>query len=159
MSFTDDWKKESTAALLAIDETIKVTAIELFSGVIFRTPVGNADLWKNPNSAPDNYTGGSARSNWFLTFTTPSTQTTDSTDRENGTRDSFYADIASRVATQRVGDNVSKYILTNNLSYIERLDQNWSSQTQGKGIIAPEQSRVNAMIPRIEKVANAKYGV
>lgn len=159
MSFSDEWAKESEAAIMAVEETVKVTAIELFSGVIFRTPVGNKDLWKNPNSADDGYTGGSARSNWFLTFTTPSTQTTTSTDRENGSRDSFYGEIASKVSSQRGGDNASKYILTNNLSYIERLDSNWSTQTGGLGIVSPEESRVSAMIPRIAKAANKKYGV
>lgn len=154
MSFTDDWKKESEAAIKAKQETVKVVAIEFFSGTIYRTPVANRSLWKNPNANPD-HVGGSARSNWMLTFTAPSSQVTDSTDRESGTRDSFYAEIASEIANR----TSQTYILTNNLPYIERLNQNWSSQTKGKGIIAPEQSRVNAMIPKIEAAANKRYGV
>lgn len=159
MSFGDELEKKCSNAVKAKREAVKVMAIELFSGVIYRTPIGNQELWKNPTSAPKGYTGGSARSNWFLTFTTPPSKATDSTEREKGTRDSFYAEIASLIDKQRGSTNATQYFLTNNLPYIKKLNENWSSQTQGLGILDPEFSRVNAMIPQIEKAANKKYGV
>ncbi|CAH9016285.1 putative neck protein [Vibrio phage 242E40-1] len=155
MSFEKEFEQERLSVKKALEETVKVAAIELFSGIIYRTPVGNKSLWKNPNANPDYSGGGSARSNWFLSFSVPSGKVTDSTEREAGNRSSFYGEIASEI-----GNKTSQtYVLSNNLPYIERLNENWSTQTQGFGIVAPEQSRVQALIPKIEKAASKRYGV
>lgn len=152
MSFADEWDKERQRAIQAKREATKVIAIELFSGVITSSPVGNPSLWKNPNSAPPSYTGGSFRSNWFLSFDTPSNETTDSTSRGNA----LAADIAKRIQD---GSYRSTYQLTNNLPYGPRLESgNWSKQAPN-GIIAPNVMRVESRIPAIEKIVNKKYGV
>lgn len=150
MSFGEEWKNESTAAIKAIQEAVKVVAIELFSGVITSSPVGNPSLWKNPSSAAPGYSGGQFRSNWFLTFESPSTQITESQNEES----QRLSDI-NNILTTKYSD---EYILTNNLPYSERLDNGWSTQAP-LGVTRPNVSRVNALIPRIARVANKKYGV
>lgn len=151
MSFSDDWNKESENAIKAQREIVKVIAIELFSGVITGSPVGNASLWKRPNSAPPSYTGGSFRSNWFLTEKVESIK--------------YYPDNiiseAQKVSEVSRGINnsmSSSYILSNNAPYAKRIENGWSSQSP-IGLVAPNVTRVNAQIPRIEAVVNKKYGV
>lgn len=152
MSFTDEWKKESEAAIKALEETYDVVSIELFSGVITSSAVGNTSLWKNPNSAPPGYVGGTFRSSWMLTFGQPSSE--------------MPSDIVSESAkvneitmgTLADSSGKSRY-LTSNLPYSERLEyEAWSSQ-QPLGVIEPNLSRVRAMIPKIYKVTSKKYGV
>ena len=47
----------------------KAIALQLFRGVIEKTPVGNPSLWKNP--PPKGYVGGHARMNWQLSANAP----------------------------------------------------------------------------------------
>lgn len=150
MSFEDEWNKESEAAIKATQETVKVTAISLFNGVILSSPVGNNYLWENPNSAPPGYTGGRFRSNWFLSFDTPSSQTTDSTSDQQ----KRLSEIAS-ISKLKYSDS---YVLTNNLPYAERLENGWSTQSPA-GIVAPNQARINRQIPKFYAAASKKYKV
>ena len=149
MSFSDDLKKEAGNVTKAIEETVKVTAISLFSGVITRSPVGNTSLWKT-KYPPANYVGGQFRSNWFLSFDTPSNKTTSNTN-EGNQRASEVSGIAQR-------DYSDTYILTNNLPYSEAIESGHSTQAPA-GVVAPEVSRINQQIPRIEAAANKKFGV
>ena len=149
MSFEDDWKKESEAVIKATQETVKVTAISLFNGVILSSPVGNADLWENPNSAPPGYVGGRFRSNWFLSFDSPSTETTES---RRG-RAASLRKVAG-IASLQYSDT---YILTNNLPYAQRIENGWSSQSP-QGVVAPNESRIERQVPKFYKAALKKYG-
>lgn len=150
MSFEDEWKEESEAAIKATQETVKVTAISLFNGVILSSPVGNPDLWENPNSAPEGYTGGRFRSNWFLSFDSPSTETT-----ENRRGRAASLRKVAEIVSLKYSDN---YILTNNLPYAERLENGWSTQSPA-GIVAPNQARINRQIPKFYAAASKKYKV
>ena len=149
MSFEDEWKKESEAVIKATQETVKVTAISLFNGVVLSTPVANRTLWKNPNANPE-HVGGAARSNWFLSLNGNYRGTTDDV---NGEKDRL-KEIAS---IQKISYS-SEYTLTNGLPYIYRLENGWSTQAVS-GIVAPNVSRVEAMIPKIYAVASRKFGV
>ena len=149
MSFEDDWKKESEAVIKATQETVKVTAISLFNGIILSSPVGNKSLWENPNSAPPGYVGGRFRSNWFLSFGAPSSKTTDSTS-EQSNRLNEVGEI-SKVKYSNT------YTLANNLPYAERIENGWSTQAPA-GVVAPNASRVERQVPKFYKAALKKYG-
>ncbi|AUR88628.1 coil containing protein [Vibrio phage 1.172.O._10N.261.52.F5] len=165
MSFADEWERDRQRAKQANQEVIKVISIELFSGVITKSPVGNPELWvyEHPTrgyidylgyfgAAPDGYVGGRFRSNWFLSFGYPSSETTDSTTRDN----SLVADVTKEIQNSQYQGN---YQLTNNLPYGPKLESgNWSTQAPN-GIIAPNILRVTSRIPAIEKIVNKKYGV
>lgn len=56
-----DWGKRSIKSLEVISQTVK---IEMFSRLIYRSPVGNPDLWEVP--APKGYVGGRFRANWNI---------------------------------------------------------------------------------------------
>lgn len=152
MSFEKEFNQERLAVKKALEETYDVVSIELFSGVITSSAVGNRSLWKNPNANPDYPGGGRFRSNWFLSFGSPSTEFNDNITSESSKINSITSGIRSDSSGK------SRY-LSNNLPYSERLEyEAWSSQTP-LGVIAPNVSRVEAMIPRIYAAASKKYGV
>ena len=147
MSFEDEWRKESEAVINALQETVKVTAISLFNGVILSSPVGNTDLWENPSSAPQGYVGGRFRSNWFLSFGAPSSKTTDSTSEQlNRLKE------VSEISKVKYSD---AYTLANNLPYAERIENGWSTQAP-TGVVAPNESRVERQVPKFYKAALKK---
>ncbi|AUR88488.1 neck protein [Vibrio phage 1.115.B._10N.222.49.B11] len=149
MSFGDDLKKESANVTKALEDTVMVAAISFFSGVITRSPVGNTSLWKT-QYPPQGYVGGRFRSNWFLTFDTPSNKTTSNTN-EASQRLSDVAGIEQR-------DYSDTYILTNNLDYSEAIESGHSTQAPA-GVVAPEYSKIQQQLPKIEATVNKKYGV
>ncbi|AUR90537.1 neck protein [Vibrio phage 1.162.O._10N.261.48.E3] len=149
MSFGDDLKKESANVTKAIEDTIRIAAISFFSGVITRSPVGNVSLWKT-DYPPKSYVGGRMRSNWFLTFDTPSTKVTSNTG-EYTQRMQDVAGISDR-------DYSDTYILTNNLDYSEAIESGHSTQAPA-GVVAPEYSKIQQQLPKIEATVNKRYGV
>ncbi|AUR95357.1 neck protein [Vibrio phage 1.206.O._10N.222.51.B10] len=157
MSFGDDLKKESTNVTKALDETIKVNAISIFTDVITRSPVGNSSLWKTDNP-PSDYVGGRFRTNWFLTFTSPSVKKTNSTERADATKDQIETEMTTAIATQRGAGNETKYILTNNLDYSEAIESGHSTQAPA-GVVAPAMSNAESNWPKIEAAVNKRYGV
>ena len=100
-----------------IDTKVRAATIGVFSSVIRMTPVGNPDLWQNPESAPDGYVGGRARGNWQCTIGAPVTVENWQSDSESAMRGTV---------PQRAGSVV---YLTNNVPYIQKLEyEGWSQQ-------------------------------
>lgn len=118
MTFSADLKKYAKQTGTKLDDVCRAVTMELFSGVIQMTPVGDPSKWlSNP---PEGYTGGSARANWQATIGTPATGTVGSTDPSGG-------GTISAMRAKVKGGQVN--YLTNNLPYINRLEYGWSSQT------------------------------
>ncbi|AUR96825.1 neck protein [Vibrio phage 1.233.A._10N.261.51.E6] len=157
MSFADELNKETDNVTKALHETVKVSAIGLFGDVIYRSPVGNTELW-DTKYPPKDYVGGRFRSNWFLTFTSPSVKKTNSTERADATKEQIEAEMATAIATQRGAGNETKYILTNNLDYAEAIESGHSKQRR-EGVVAPAISTAERKLPKIEAAANKKFGV
>jgi hypothetical protein len=150
VSFSSDFAKESDNAIKAVNETIKVAAIDLMSGTITSSPVGNPDLWKS-GYAPPGYTGGSFRSNWYLTQFTPSV-------KYDGDLVVSRSDKITGIVNSITRKDSTQWILTNNAPYAQRIESGWSTQAPA-GVVAPNLSRVNAKFSQIEKAVNRKYGV
>lgn len=152
MSFEKEFNQERLAVKKALEETYDVVSIELFSGVITSSAVGNPSLWKNPNGAESGYLGGAFRSSWMLTFGQPSSELPSGIVSKSSK--------INQITTGILGDlsGKSRY-LTSNLPYSERLEYEAWSKQQPLGVIAPNVSRVESQIPRIAAAANKKYGV
>lgn len=142
-SFTDQLRAESAAIDKALKDTVRVVAIECFGGVIMGTPVGNPSLWQSP--APPGYTGGTARANWQLTNGAPAQGEVNAADSGNATRSAVISELPRLQFT-------GKYTLANNLPYIERLEDGWSTQAP-QGMVKLSVARVEPMIPRIYQAA------
>lgn len=96
-----------------LDLDIRARTIGVFKSIIMMTPVGNPDLWKNPERAPLGYVGGRARGNWQCSLDSPNTNEIDRIDA-NGS-----AAIDEVIATVKSGH--INY-LSNNVPYIRRLE-------------------------------------
>ena len=147
-SFADQLRAEAAAVRMAVIDTVRTVAVTLFDSVITKTPIGSPELWQSP--APPGYTGGSARSNWFLTNAAPSGEVTTATNHEQR-RDDVLRGVTTLQYTGRL-------TLTNNLPYIERLEDGWSTQAP-QGMVKLNVSRVEPMVPRIHAAACRRNGV
>lgn len=61
---------------------VRKASIDLLTATVYRTPVGNPDLWKS--KPPKGYVGGRLRANWNVSLVAPDTTTTDAIDKDGG---------------------------------------------------------------------------
>lgn len=104
---------------------MKKIALDLLKKIVLRTPVGNPDLWKNPDAHPPGYVGGRARANWQVALDVlPSDSETLATVDANG-------NLAITDGTNKLLNLNKPYGVVwifNNLPYIVRLENGWSGQ-------------------------------
>ena len=110
------WAKKSIANTTFARKKI---ALEVFSRVVMRSPVGNVRLWKVPRKG---YVGGRFRANWQCTIGAPATGTVDSTDQNRAIRS------ISGALSKLAEDKDEQTNLTNNLAYSEVLEKGRSTQ-------------------------------
>lgn len=120
-----------------INERVRAATIGTFASVIRMTPVGNPDIWKNPESAPAGYVGGRARANWQCTIGSPASGSTMSTDYGNKE-----LEIAQSVPTQAG----SVVYLTNNVPYIQKLEYDAHSQQAPNGMVRISVARFEGLL-------------
>jgi hypothetical protein len=125
------------AAHLALQKKI---AIDLFSKIVKKTPVGNPDLWKESSlPPPPGYVGGRARANWQISITTPPSSGNDGAEPETGVQTDFpitglqQARGFSQMAQAKYGQTIWIY---NNVRYIKRLEDGWSYRQAPAGMVA-----------------------
>lgn len=119
-----------------LNQVVQRTALSIDRDLVLETPVGNPDLWQNPEAAPEGYTGGRARANWLASINTSETTERDRTERDES--DS----VQSQLSFYGAGDTI---YITNNLPYVKRLNEGWSTQ-------APSGFIDNIVRRNIEKV-------
>jgi hypothetical protein len=103
---------------------LQKVALELLSRIVYKTPVDT----------------GRARGNWQVTLDTPATGY--NTDKKDGTGTAAIAEGVS-VITQAPNDGL--IWITNNLPYIERLENGWSNQAPA-GMVKVALEEVMTMI-------------
>lgn len=108
------YKKKVEGLLQAV---VVKTALDVDRDLVLETPVGNPALWKSP--APAGYVGGHARANWLASLNNPRTSEAAGTDRQAG-------DSVQSITSQfNVKDTI---YISNNVPYIQRLNDGWSTQ-------------------------------
>lgn len=97
-------------------------ALNILSLVVLATPVGNKNIWLEPNKAPVGYVGGRARANWYVGVgSAPGDETEDVDSGGQSTID------RGRSIIEAAPGKVPIY-LTNNLPYIVPLNEGHSHQ-------------------------------
>ena len=117
----------------------KKIALDLLADIVFRTPVGNPDLWKVP-IAPPGYVGGRARGNWQVGLNETNEEEFDDEDPSGGST------IADGSQTILSAMPFGVIWLFNNVPYIGRLENGWSSQAPN-GMVRLALASVEALIP------------
>lgn len=145
---TSNHRKELDAAykkkvLGVLEAAVKKTALSVDRELVLETPVGNPDLWQSP--APPGYSGGRARANWFASINIPRSDTTESTDRDSSNT------VQAVLGEYNLGDTI---FITNNLPYIQRLNDGWSTQAPA-GFVDDVVSRNRRKAAEIGRLINA----
>jgi len=133
MSFSDDIKKWTEKTEKAATFVFRGTALDIFSKVILRTPVGNPETWvyKHPEKGyvdylayndAAGYVGGRLRANWQCTLNSPATGKLEAKDK-TGTQT-----ISKTKAVTERAKLTSSLFLINNLPYAEAIEDGWSGQ-------------------------------
>ena len=140
-SFGDQLHSFSRSTGIRFDKIVRKVCLDLTRDIVKLTPVGNPDLWKHP--APPGYTGGMARSNWFLGYS----RVTD-THEEHSKNGAPSLRRASNFASTIHGGGV--FYIVNNLPYIMALE--YGSSTQAPAGMA------RVTVERFQGIVNAAVG-
>ncbi len=87
----------------------------VYQSVVTATPVGNPNIWREPDKAPKGYVGGNARRNWLVGIGEARTDVVDAA--EDGTA----------AINSAFGDGMEIHI-SNNVPYIVPLNEGHSHQ-------------------------------
>lgn len=120
MSFSNDLKNFKKNTVRRVDLLVTKVVIDMGSRIVYRTPVGNPSLWQS--DPPKGYVGGRARANWQYGNGSMPEGVLDLID-DNGN-----LTVAAITAGVRSFKAASIHWVVNNLPYIERLENGWSTQ-------------------------------
>ena len=118
----------------------KSIVIQLWTGFIMNTPVGNSDLWKT--KPKDRYVGGRARGNWQMTINHRADGIIDTVDPDGGKTLTEGLKVLNVLPKNGMGITIW---ITNNLPYIVALENGHSTQ-KPVGWIGMTIQRVGAML-------------
>jgi hypothetical protein len=102
---------------LSLGDFANLVALDAFTSLVYKTPVGNPDLWDEKSlPAPEGYVGGQARASWNIQHGRPDTSlpTTWS--------------AALPVAPKLKSMGLEPVYVTSSVPYMTRLENGWSSQ-------------------------------
>lgn len=106
MNWSKDLGKIAERQGLSLERLCKAVKIELFSGIVSDTRVGDPSTWQSP--PPPGYTGGRLRGNWQVQENTPITDEIERIDPEG-------AAVARDIKRVSSGNGLTYF--TNNLPY------------------------------------------
>ena len=99
-----------------VGEVVKIIALKSWTSLVYKTPVGNPDLWET-NYVPAGYAGGQAKFSWNINYNKP--------DRTTPT--SWSDGIPSTPEIQVRNDYSDAYV-TSSIPYMLRLEEGHSTQ-------------------------------
>ena len=122
MGFSLDIQKFVEKCGKNADTVVRKTVLDIGRSLIEKTPVGNPDLWQNPDNKPDGYVGGHARSNWIYSTGTRVVQEIEGVDPSG---EKTNERIAASVPVKAAG---MVHFIQNSVPYIEALEDGHSHQ-------------------------------
>ena len=129
MSFAEDIKKFAQKAGDNADLVVRKVVLDIGRSLVEKTPVGNPDLWQNPDNKPDGYVGGHARANWSHSIGALVNQEFKEIDATGG---ASIDRIISSVPIKAAG---KVHYIQNSLPYMQALEDGHSTQAPA-GIVA-----------------------
>ena len=129
MSFSLDISKFAKKAGDNADKVVRKVVLDIGRSLVEKTPVGNPDLWQNPDNKPDGYVGGHARANWSHSIGALVNQEFKEIDATGG---ASIDRIISSVPVKAAGE---VHYIQNSLPYMQALEDGHSTQAPA-GIVA-----------------------
>lgn len=127
MSFGDDLAKFAKKARGRADLVVKKIVIDVATGLVEKSPVGDGDYWLQP--PPPGYVGGRFRGNWQFALNAPDIETSERTDKTGAVT---IASIVGKIPDEAAG---LVHYITNSLPYAERLEDGWSYRQAPNGMV------------------------
>lgn len=141
MSFALDIQKFAKKAGDNADLVVRKVVLDIGRSLVEKTPVGNPDLWQNPDNKPDGYVGGHARANWSHSIGVQVIQEFDVVD---ATGNASNERIASSLPINAGG---KVHYIQNSVPYIEALEDGHSTQAPA-GMVAITQTEFQDYIQK-----------
>ena len=129
MSFAEDIAKFAAKCKGNADLVVRKVVLDIGRSLVEKTPVGNPDLWQNPDNKPDGYVGGHARANWSHSIGALVNQEFKEIDATGG---ASIDRIISSVPVKAAGE---VHYIQNSLPYMQALEDGHSTQAPA-GIVA-----------------------
>ena len=141
MSFAEDIKKFAQKAGDNADLVVRKVVLDIGRSLVEKTPVGNPDLWQNPDNKPDGYVGGHARANWSHSIGALVNQEFKEIDATGG------ASIDRIVGSVPVKAAGKVHYIQNSLPYMQALEDGHSTQAPA-GMVAITQTEFQDYIQK-----------
>ena len=122
MSFAEDIKKFAQKAGDNADLVVRKVVLDIGRSLVEKTPVGNPDLWQNPDNKPEGYVGGHARANWSHSIGALVNQEFKEIDATGN------ASIDRIAASLPINAGGQVHYIQNSLPYMQALEDGHSSQ-------------------------------
>ena len=129
MSFALDIQKFAKKCVTRSDLVVRKVVLDIGRSLVEKTPVGNPDLWQNPDNKPEGYIGGHARANWSHSIGAQVIQEFDVVDATGG---ASIDRIISSVPVKAAGE---VHYIQNSLPYMQALEDGHSTQAPN-GMVA-----------------------
>lgn len=126
--FVADLSKFAAKAKGNMDAVVRKVVLDVGTGVVQKSPVGDGDYWKNP--PPPGYVGGRFRGNWQYAFGQVPKGVQDTIDPTGATS---ISGISRGVASQASVAGI--HYIANNLPYAKRLEEGWSHRQAPQGMV------------------------
>ena len=141
MSFAEDIKKFAQKAGDNADLVVRKVVLDIGRSLVEKTPVGNPDLWQNPDNKPEGYVGGHARANWSHSIGALVNQEFKEIDATGG------ASIDRIVGSVPVKAAGKVHYIQNSLPYMQALEDGHSTQAPA-GMVAITQTEFQDYIQK-----------
>jgi len=123
------------------DAVTRKVVLDIGRSLVEKTPVGNPDLWQNPDNKPDGYVGGHARANWSHSIGALVNQEFKEIDATGG---ASIDRIISSVPVKAAG---KVHYIQNSLPYMQALEDGHSTQAPA-GMVAITQTEFQDYIQK-----------
>ena len=141
MSFALDIQKFAQKCGANADLVTRKVVLDIGRSLVEKTPVGNPDLWQNPDNKPDGYVGGHARANWSHSIGALVNQEFKEIDATGG---ASIDRIISSVPVKAAG---KVHYIQNSLPYMQALEDGHSTQAPA-GMVAITQTEFQDYIQK-----------
>ena len=141
MSFALDIQKFAQKCGANADLVTRKVVLDIGRSLVEKTPVGNPDLWQNPDNKPDGYVGGHARANWSHSIGALVNQEFKEIDATGG------ASIDRIVGSVPVKAAGKVHYIQNSLPYMQALEDGHSTQAPA-GMVAITQTEFQDYIQK-----------
>ena len=147
MSFAEDIAKFAAKCNGNADLVVRKVVLDIGRSLVERTPVGNPDLWQNPDNKPEGYVGGHARANWSHSIGALNQQEFDEIDGKD-----WNGHNISRDRIEAALDEIPKmagkvHYIQNSVPYIQALEDGHSTQAPA-GMVAITQTEFQDYIQK-----------